>query len=258
MEPLAVLVAHPKGAGDHEITNTHTTCDEVAPKVLEQAASIQGNDVVNGALKQAHSMPGHRNMWADINPNDTSCKPTERLHSDSDSAPDFGVGHLGRPLEHEDAIVKKKGNDGGCYSSEHQRPEHDLAQCVGLGVLDHPPEHEDAVSDGEAAGVDNIASTKGPDMAPNGSTTAPCDDGCADGSEFPSDLSMSLSPQQVELIKRNDCQQEIRELDAWMAERGSSLPLSPQQFELFLGEIDKNDAELLKVKGKCRRHRNRK
>ena len=43
-----------------------------------------------------------------------------------------------------------------------------------------------------------------------------------------------------------------------MAERGFSSPLSHQQIELFLGEIDKYDAELLKVKGKSRRHRNRK
>ena len=74
------------GAGDQEITNIHTRWAEVALKVLEQAAIIQDTVVVNVALKQARPMPGHRNMGADIDPSDTSCNSTERLHSDSDSA----------------------------------------------------------------------------------------------------------------------------------------------------------------------------
>ena len=53
-------------------------------------------------------------------------------------------------------------------------------------------------------------------------------------------------------------EQEIRELEAWITASGWSMPLSPQQIELIKRKIDENDAELLKVKGKSRRHRNRK
>ena len=99
-----------RGAGDHEITNTHTRWAEVALKVLEKAAIIQ--DFGFRLYWQARPMPGHGIMWAAIDPSDTSCNSTERLHSDSDSAQDFGVGHLGRPPEHEDAIVQMKGKSG--------------------------------------------------------------------------------------------------------------------------------------------------
>ena len=77
-----------------------------------------------------------------------------------------------------------------CRSSEHQRRDNDLAQGFGVGLLGRPPEREVVESDDVGAVYARIDKGRGLDNAPVGSATAPCDEGCDDGIEASSGLSI--------------------------------------------------------------------
>ena len=71
--------------------------DAEATRLLLEPDAVQlASDAAEGIASQAR-----RQEWADIDPNDDSCRSSEHQRRDIDLAQGFGVGLLGRPPERE-------------------------------------------------------------------------------------------------------------------------------------------------------------